>query len=81
MDIIPASDSEGKWSSFNNKEYFASQICVFFFFSPLDSSMELLEQSSNEDAASNIDTDADIVEFDTDLPAAHNVCTFSFLLI
>lgn len=42
--------------------------------------MELLEQSSNEDAASNIDTDADIVEFDTDLPAAHNVCTFLFLL-
>lgn len=52
----------------------------FFFFAQLDSSMELLEQSSNEDAASNIDTDADIVEFDTDLPAAHNVCTFLFLL-
>lgn len=35
--------------------------------------MELIA-SSTDDIASNIDGDADIAAFDTDLPAEHNVC-------
>lgn len=31
--------------------------------------------SGTEDTSSNIDTDANVTAFDTDLPAAHNVST------
>lgn len=45
-------------------------------FSP-DSSIELIA-SSTEDVASNIDVDAGIPAFDTDLPAEHHVRTFEY---
>lgn len=37
--------------------------------------------SSTDDLASNVDTDADVTAFDTDLPAAHNVSTFQFIFM
>lgn len=61
------------------KEQFASQLIVFFSY--LDSSMEMLDPPSHEEAVSNIDTDADIADFDTDLPAAHNVRSFASISI
>lgn len=48
-------------------EYF----CFYVFI------MDILV-SSTADTVSNIDTDADVTAFDTDLPAAHNVSTFCF---
>lgn len=47
-----------------------------FPFTCKDSSMELIASSTDE-VASNIDADADIAAFDTDLPAEHNVWMFS----
>lgn len=85
---LNSSDNDGKKYEFsNNNEHFTFQFIWFFC---IDSNMELMDQSSNEDAVFNNDNarsaetddidaepdaDAEIEEFDTDLPAAHNVWT------
>lgn len=73
---LPSSDSDGKkW-----KKWVPCIECIANYmrlnksdFSS-DSNMDVFA-SGTEDTSSNIDTDANVTAFDTDLPAAHNVST------